>query len=1064
MTSRNLLGATALSTGLLVSFVAATPALAAAAQPTPPGTPPTAATPAPVASVNSTDKSIVITGSRIRLPNLQSLEPTTTYNFNDARERNFTNVADALNELPGIRGSVTPAGSQGSFGQGVNFVNTYGLGSNRTLTLVNGRRFVTSNPATNFGNASPGTQTDLNVIPDILVDRIDVVSVGGAPVYGSDAISGVVNVILRSKYNGVELQGVSGITEENDNFRWNVSALVGHNFLNDRLNLTFAVSHDDVDGVLYNDRAFLRKNIGTVVNPSTASALASRAPGVTFLNDGRLNPDIGYNDSTTDNFPGTVLARDVGIPLLTQGGLITSSNVSCASALNPASCFGVVSPNALFFDDQGNLQHFNQGVWSGANTSAALVGGDGSRVFKFNDYSQITSDLRRTIFNGFATFAVTPDIDFFFEGTHYQSRADELVQQPTFNSNLFSGTSGALTFSVNSPFLTPQARATLQSRGVTTFAISRASVDLADVTGFNKTKINRAVGGFRGSFKALGRDMTFETYLNYGKAKIDEHNQDVNAQHFVNAVNVTTDSSGNIVCTTAPTRAGGNGFASGGLTPIADPSCVPLNPLGFGVSSQAARDYVIANFVTRTEQEQFVANANVGGSLFDIWGGPVAFNVGVEHHEEKADFTPSDFQRNGLGRSVAIAPVHGKYTLNEEFGELVVPILGPDNHVPLFNRLQAFGRARHTNSSINGGFWSTTFGGIWNPIRDIEFRGNKTRSFRHPALTELFLPIVSAFSTVPDLCTPGNRNAGPAPAVRNANCTAFLAAFPNATPDPAGTATVPILTGGNPHLQNETANSWTVGAVLRPRFIPRLSASVDYVNIHLENPISSLSAANVASACFDNPDFNTADVLHANAFCSLIHRDPTTGRVVNDPANPGLQVGYVNGVEIKYQGIQGTVNYDFPVNLAMLHGRFSLGGDWLYTLYRESNITGVAPSPSHGIIGDPAFAGQLRLRYAENNWGLNTTINYVGKQLFSRLNRQQGQPGQGRDARELDHLEDYAIVGAGLFVDPIQKLRLTFAVNNLFNYQGMTYRGELVPASYVDLLGRRYTVSARVRF
>jgi outer membrane receptor protein involved in Fe transport len=1062
MTYRNLLGATALQTGALFSFVAATPAVAAAAQPTQPATTVPATTVPTIAA--PVDKSIVITGSRIRLPNLQSLEPTTTYNFNDARERNFTNVADALNELPGIRGSVTPAGAQGSFGQGVNFVNTYGLGSNRTLTLVNGRRFVSSNPATNFGNASPGTQTDLNVIPDILVDRIDVVSVGGAPVYGSDAISGVVNVILRSKYNGLEVQGVSGITEENDNFRWNVSALWGHNFFNDRLNLTFAVSHDDVDGVLYNDRGFLRKNIGGVVNPTTAQALASRAPGVTFLNDGRLNPDIGYNDSTTDNFPGTVLARDVGIPLLTQGGLITSTNVSCASPLNPASCFGLNSPNALFFDDQGNLQHFNQGVWSGANTSAALVGGDGSRVFKFNDFSQITSNLRRTIANAFVTFAITPDIDFFFEGTHYQSRADELVQQPTFNSNLFSGSSGQLTFMTTSPFLTSQARQTLQSRGVTLFQISRASTDLADLTGFNKTKINRAVGGVRGSFNALGRDMTFETYVNYGKAKIDEHNQDVNAQKFVNAVNVTTDSSGNIVCTTAATRTGGNGFASGGLTPIADPSCVPLNPLGFGISSQAARDYVIANVVTRTAQEQFVANANIGGSLFDIWGGPVAFNVGVEHREEKADFTPDPFQLAGLGRSVAIAAVHGKYTLNEEFGELVVPILGPDNHIPLFNRLQAFGRARHTHSSINGGAWATTFGGIWNPVSDIEFRGNKTRSFRHPAVTELFLPIVGAFSTVPDLCTPGNRNAGPAPTVRNANCTAFLAAFPNATPDPAGTATVPILTGGNPNLANEQADSWTIGTVLRPHFIPRLSASVDYVNIHLKNPISSLSAANVASACFDNPDFNTADVLHANPFCALIHRDPTTGRVVNDPANPGLQVGYVNGVEIKYRGIQGTVNYDLPVHLGFLRGRLGLGGDWLYTLYRLTNITGVAPTANHGIIGDPQFAGQLRVRYSENNWGLNTTVNYVGKQLFSRLNRVQGQPGQGRDAREIDHLEDYAIIGAGLFVDPTKRLRLTFSVNNLFNYQGMTYRGELVPASYVDLLGRRYAVSARMRF
>jgi hypothetical protein len=110
---------------------------------------------------------IVVTGSRIRLPNLESNEPIITVDKNQIQERTFTNVADALNELPIFRGSVTPAGAQGTFGQGVNFVNQYGLGSNRTLTLINGRRFVSSNTTSNFGNASAGTQVDLNVVPTI---------------------------------------------------------------------------------------------------------------------------------------------------------------------------------------------------------------------------------------------------------------------------------------------------------------------------------------------------------------------------------------------------------------------------------------------------------------------------------------------------------------------------------------------------------------------------------------------------------------------------------------------------------------------------------------------------------------------------------------------------------------------------------------------------------------------------------------------------------------------------------------------------------------------------------
>ncbi|GAA4009638.1 TonB-dependent receptor domain-containing protein [Sphingomonas humi] len=1009
---------------------------------------------------------VVVTGSRIRLPNLESIEPTTTVDFRQIRERNFTNVADALNELPNIRGSVTPAGAQGSFGQGVNFVNTYGLGSNRTLSLINGKRFVTSNPATNFGNASAGTQTDLNVVPDILLDRIDLVSIGGAPVYGSDAIAGVVNVILRSKYRGIEVQGTTGITEEGDNFRYNVSGLFGGDLFDGRLNLTAAISHDSVDGLVYNNRGFLRDNISGVTNVSSAVANGtSRLPGVGIAQDGRLNPLIGFNDTQTDGFPGTVQARNVGIPYLTSGGLITTSNIACTvanRAINPASCFGFASPGALFFDPSGNLKPFNQGVLFGSGTSASLVGGDGSGVFQFNNFSQITSDLKRTIGYGFLTFNLTDNIELFAEGTHFRSKANELVQQPTFNSNLFAGLSGELFFNTSSPFLTQQARDTLTARGVTSFGISRASTDIADLTGYNTTRINRGVFGTRGDFSLFGRDMNFEAYFNYGKTKTNEYNQDINAQNFINAVNVTTNAQGQIVCTTATTRTGGNGFAAPGGTPIADAACVPFNPLGFGRASAASRDYIVEDFVTKTMQRQWVGNINVGGSIFDLPGGPLGFNVGYEHRDEKAVFNPSDFQRAGRGRSVAIVGIAGQYNLDEYFGEVYAPIISPQNNIPAVYGLQAFGRIRKVDNTVNGSFTSWAAGGSYAPIKDIELRGNYTKSFRAPAITELFLPIVNAFSTVPDLCQPASINGGAAPAIRAANCAAFLTKYSGPTPDPASTATVSVQTGGNPGLGNETANAWTVGVILRPSFIPRLSATVDYINIDLLNPISSLTVAQVASGCFDNPDFNAADPFNGNAFCSLIKRN-ANGTVLNN-GTPAVRTGFVNGKQVLYRGWQGTLNYSVPLRGLGVPGDFSIGSDFLLTKYRLSDITGVAPARSDGVSGDPAFAGQVRLRYANKFWGMNTTVNYTGEQLFSRLNRQVGVAGSGADAREIDKLNDYFIVSGGLFFDPTDKMRFTLAVTNVFNYVGQKYQGVILPASYVDLLGRRFSASARVRF
>ncbi|MEN8676205.1 MAG: TonB-dependent receptor plug domain-containing protein, partial [Alteriqipengyuania sp.] len=142
-------------------------------------------TPIPDTTAPATGDVITVTGSRIRRPEIVGTEPTTSISDDYYEDRNITSTADAINELPQFRGSVSPRGDQASFGAGVNFVNTFGLGSNRTLSLVNGRRVVSSNLPSLFSAGGPGVQVDLNIIPTILIERIDNVFVGGAPVYGS---------------------------------------------------------------------------------------------------------------------------------------------------------------------------------------------------------------------------------------------------------------------------------------------------------------------------------------------------------------------------------------------------------------------------------------------------------------------------------------------------------------------------------------------------------------------------------------------------------------------------------------------------------------------------------------------------------------------------------------------------------------------------------------------------------------------------------------------------------------------------------------------------------------
>jgi outer membrane receptor for ferrienterochelin and colicin len=157
---------------------------------------------------------IIVTGSRIKRPNYDTIEPTIVIDSAQIESRGFETLGQALNEQPsfGVPGASPVGGQAGSFGSGQSFVNFLGLGSQRTLTLVNGRRFVSSNTASIFGPTAAGTQVDLNAINTKLIDRVETIAIGGAPIYGSDAIAGTINVILKRNYQGIDIDAQNGIS------------------------------------------------------------------------------------------------------------------------------------------------------------------------------------------------------------------------------------------------------------------------------------------------------------------------------------------------------------------------------------------------------------------------------------------------------------------------------------------------------------------------------------------------------------------------------------------------------------------------------------------------------------------------------------------------------------------------------------------------------------------------------------------------------------------------------------------------------------------------------------
>lgn len=1006
----------------------------------------TASPPAPSTAAEDRE-AIIVTGSRIRRTDFDSLEPTVVVSSEYLETRALTNVADALNEIPSFGVGVTPEGGQSSFGVGQNFVNRFGLGTARTLTLVNSRRFVSSNAPSIFGpTGGGGLQVDLNVIPQIMIERVENIAIGGAAAYGSDAIAGTVNIILRSGFDGFEIRGLAGITDKADTGRANVSALLGKNFgADDRGNVMVALSYDDIRGTLSTSRERYRQGLVFNPNPLAGSAAANFPPGRSPSNDGRYDPSVPFNTGNNDGIPNSVLIRDSRIFGLNPGGVLFPATGAFLGASNAPNGFGPGGATRLQFDPSGNLVDYNFGIPFGTQNAS---GGDGLFL---NQTLPLTTDLTRYTANLNASYEFTPAFEVFVEGTYYFAKSTEIIDQPIYNANLFGGLSAPLRYQATDPRLTDQARGRLAALGVSSFRLSRASRDIVTNNASAEQEIYRFVAGAQGEFNLLGRNWFWEASANYGHSEGTFFQTVLNQQRFVNAVNVARDpATGRIVCNVTGVTAANN-VAPNTVLPVADPACVPLDLFGEGRASPEALAYVTARTRARAVLEQQVYNINASGPIVSLWAGDLLFAAGYEHRVEKGLFDPDDFQRAGLGRAVAIGGNEGEFNTDEFFGEAILPLASPQNGWTLLYSLDLEGKVRYVNNSVNGGFTAYTLGGRYRPIEDVEFRGNFTRSLRAPSIVELFTPRQNIFTAVPDPCDVRNVNGGARPTVRQANCAAFYSFYnldPNTFQSIAVGATVPGVSGGDPNLDNEEANSWTAGVVLRPRFLPRFRAAVDWNQVRVTGNIANLAAADLATGCFDNLDFDESDVPNANQFCSRLRRT-SDGQIVNDPLNPGVITGFVNGSFIEFKGLTSEFNYSLPLG----RGTVDLNGLLFYLKQLNSSNNGVVENPDNGEIGNPKFEGQFNIGYSVDNFGIDLQTRYTHKAKFNNLNTVETQ----------DILE----------VDPHWLFNLSFSLlvaeNHLFRF-AITNLTDVDPPFPIaglgtyDTLGRRFAVSFQSRF
>lgn len=946
--------------------------------------------------------SIIVTGSRIARPDFESTVPVVSITGAELAQQGGVSIGDALNDLPSLRSTFSQANSTRFLGTaGLNLLDLRGLGTQRTLVLVNGRRHVGSDILVNA--VSP----DVNTFPTDLIERVDVVTGGNSAVYGSDAIAGVVNFILKDDFEGIQLHGQGAISSRGDAGSYYVSALAGTNFADGRGNVALDLEYARQNILYASNRAHFRQNNGFV-------GVDTEAFDTNVVNG-------------SDGIPDNRIFRDIRSATINSGGLIAFASPTGACGRDSITQAGVVGRpftcNYIFQADGSLVAQTGSRVGlsslTATNTATAtpggvFIGGNGN-TRREGDLVQLQPQLERYSANLIGHFEVSPAFVPFIEAKYVRT---EVFGQGSSGPAFFTGSTLDGFYErprFDNPFLSDQARGVIQdaraasglapATDATRLVVRKNLTELGSRAEESIRETYRIVAGFKGE---LSDHLNYEVSANYGEFKERTTIQgNLNVQRFllgmdaVDEGKVTTGvANGRIVCGSQidPTRAYDDfaGNAANLANDIA--ACVPINPFGQNISDQA-KAYILQDTVVHAGIKQFDITASLAGdtgAFFNLPGGPVGFAVGAEYRRERVSYEQDPLVRNGYTFYNAIGDfVAPAFEVKEAFAEVRLPIL---KDMPFAEELTVTGAGRVSDYKGSAGTtWTYNVGIDYAPIPDIRFRAAYARAVRAPNLSDLYFPASQNFAPgFTDPCSLNNIKNGSA--TREANCRA------------AGVPTnfnyiyaqsLETLSGGNiaaggSGLKSEKSDSYTVGTVIQPTFIPGLSLSVDYYNIKVSNVITSPGAQSIVDTCYDSP---TTD----NQFCALFQRD------FNDPTDPGRIVegslvdSPLNYAALKVRGIDTQIAYRHRFNEDL-----TIGAKFVYTHVLENTSFLDLTQPGYGDsaldeLGDPRDAFNFDLDITAGKVFINYGLRFLSHQLFGEYEAVNS--FQGRDPENADTAE-----------------------------------------------------------
>ncbi|WP_404711993.1 TonB-dependent receptor domain-containing protein [Sphingomonas sp. MMS24-J13] len=995
---------------------------------------------APAAAAEPAGQEIVVTGSRIARRDFEANSPIVTANQALLKELSTAALETNLNKLPqftpvqtpNLGGDVQPTATNTP---GAATVSLRNLGTNRNLVLLDGRRATPANAL---------QVVDINTLPSVAIDRVEIITGGASATYGADAVAGVVNFILKKNFTGLNLDGQVGISQRGDNLEYRLSGIMGTNFADNRGNVSLALEMNDRHSAKRIDRPWFR--------------------------DAFKNPTI----DGTDFFPFAPGYQPIGTNVPNQAAvnsIFTNGSVGNGSRIyfnTDGTAF-----TGFFQSPPGGADHF-KGDLTGYRYKKEVNGQLGQNFLD----DLLILPLKRYNIYARGNYEINDWIGVFGQGI-FSSVRTNTVQDPSPAVNGWSAVIPVDGRAIPADLQTllaarPNPTAPWQLTQNLAYANRTSQVD---VTTYNM------IAGLQG--KVPSTDWTWEVYGSRGESVTASLLKGFASLERYRAI------------VTAPNWGAGfkaTGNATGGGFGASTATCTSgLNPFMTTAVSQDCINAITADIKTRSTMEQTVWEGTAQGSLFALPAGNVKAAVGASYRANKYTFLNDTLTTQGssfLDQAIGLYPSGnsgGRIVTKEVYGELLVPVLS-DTFVKKFD-LELGARMSHYNTT--GTSYTYKILGDVEVNNWIRFRGGFNRAERAPNIAELYLAPQQTFvfAAAGDPCSVNNPlpySANPAANPNAAKVKTLCSALMNrADPgtsakfyaDPTfqtsgGTYAFPSLVG-NPGLKPEKANTWTAGVVLRSPFeadaLRALRLTIDYYNIKVKDAIGAQSIDIAQRQCVD-PAFNpTYDVN--SPFCKGVER------VAGDGAIGNVQTTYFNNGRFQTSGLDIQVDWGADIG----PGRFSLNSVVNYLLHLKtaelSNLPLVDYAGSLGPAQNGLNAGAFRWKML-NTFGYN--IGGYGLSLqWQHLPsvKSASYPGNASlgAATTLAGAKAYDLFNLSGHVTVMKNLTVRFGVDNLFDkappiveYNTAAAAGTLPGGSFnnyfYDLNGRRFFLGANVKF